>query len=190
MNYICRFNLAIERLIISGSGGPAWGSGRLGFNLAIERLIISGVAAKPAGQTSLCFNLAIERLIISGYLTIPKRPMPLTKFQSRNRAAYHFRWWQKERGPVVFKFQSRNRAAYHFRMPCRQIGTHWQTIVSISQSSGLSFQVVGLSSGRGSTRCFNLAIERLIISGSCNRSQPRSVLSVSISQSRCLSFQG
>ena len=64
--------------------------------------------------------------------------------------------------------------------------------VSISQSRCLSFQVPGTKLSGGSYgKCFNLAIEMLVISGGRKHSVtlPNS-LSVSISQSRCLSFQG
>ena len=89
-----RFNLVIERLLISGRNGYQQGhpdnhqvsislsSGfsfqvggsnvkrssqpSVGFNLVIERLLISGRNSALSGGTSICFNLVIERLLISG----------------------------------------------------------------------------------------------------------------------------
>ena len=62
------------------------------FNLAIEMLIISGSGAVGTGESRLlvCFNLAIEMLIISGSIRGTYNVNPIM-FQSRNRDAYHFR---------------------------------------------------------------------------------------------------
>ena len=62
-----RFNLVIERLLISGGTSPLIRTGNYSFNLVIERLLISGQPSRCAvlsGDT--CFNLVIERLLISG----------------------------------------------------------------------------------------------------------------------------
>ena len=110
-------------------------------------------------------------------------------FQSRNRDAYHFRSTGVKlnanigsisfnlaiemliiSGPDVFtprlditSFQSRNRDAYHFRIDKPSSPSH-------------------------NNDSFNLAIEMLVISG--RRYPARQVIiRVSISQSRCLSFQ-
>ena len=61
-------------------------------------------------------------------------------------------------------FQSRYRAASHFRI-AENLGLSQRSVVSISLSSGFSFQ-----GGRRGLRwccrsCFNLVIERLLISG-------------------------
>ena len=63
-------------------------------------------------------------------------------------------------------------------------------VVSISQSRCLSFQDDARPPTTSACRCFNLAIEMLVISGypECHRYENRAD-NVSISQSRCLSFQ-
>ena len=114
------------------------------------------------------------------------------KFQSRYRAAFHFRFTGNSFEAVVgiMPFQSRYRAAFHFRqggvsrLDIRYPGFNLvierlfisgtdanaaltaPTIVSISLSSGFSFQ------GNGchillhfQSQGFNLVIERLFISG-------------------------
>ena len=113
------------------------------FNLAIERLFMSGMHASPqTARTSSCFNLAIERLFMSG-ATEPT-PYPLIRatvsisqsrclsfqvtarvsrrfsrsaFQSRHRDAFHFRSAVSARLVSSSMFQSRNRDACHFRSP-------------------------------------------------------------------------
>ena len=62
-------------------------------------------------------------------------------FQSRYRAASHFRRCLLGVGyGCLFEFQSRYRAASHFRLP-RIVLTAAASVVSISLSSGFSFQV-------------------------------------------------
>ena len=85
-------------------------------------------------------------------------------FQSRNRDACHFRMYTMTTyRRVSMLFQSRNRDACHFRSSTQ------------AQTSALAR--------------FNLAIEMLIISGCEHESAARHHIRVSISQSRCLSFQ-
>ena len=140
-----RFHLAIERLLMSGALTQLTELSlydTLRFHLVIKRLFMAGLAnrvfpvnpalvsislssgfsfqdAMPAtAQVCLMsFNLVIERLLISG---ANKRVNALStdSFQSRYRAASHFRSVFERRIKV---------AAFH---------------VSISLSSGFSFQVI------------------------------------------------
>ena len=147
-------------------GDSAWERGCPGFNLVIERLLISGEASKVVsidthlkvsislssgfsfqenvrgferGYAVSSFNLVIERLLISGPRRII-RATPFPVFQSRYRAASHFRWLSLLKTFTDTLFQSRYRAASHFRKMLSRMPT---------------------------TRllCFNLVIERLLISG-------------------------
>ena len=62
-------------------------------------------------------------------------------FPSRYRAAFHFRLFTSGSSSTVPReFQSRYRAAFHFRCPCGREGEGDDTQVSISLSSGFSFQ--------------------------------------------------
>ena len=85
-------------------------------------------------------------------------------------------------------FQSRYRAASHFRVGGINNLPRSVPLVSISLSSGFSFQ--GKRSMRVSARagCFNLVIERLLISGGEEDRLSRQ-FSVSISLSSGFSFQ-
>ena len=112
------------------------------FNLVIEMLVISGSPFGPA-QTKLeqCFNLVIEMLVISGSRGRLEIVTDLNgKFQSRNRDACHFRVNARAFVKRVGRFQSRNRDACHFRWDFHKSTRHW-------------------------SRCFNLVIEMLVISG-------------------------
>ncbi len=134
------------------------------------------------------FNLVIERLLISGRRKISTSRL-LSLFQSRYRAASHFRSRAARQTGERYNrlFQSRYRAASHFRSPRRPCGRC--SSVSISLSSGFSFQVSALveleeaglvfqSRYRAASHfrppaprepihnpSFNLVIERLLISG-------------------------
>ena len=114
---------------------------QVSFNLVIERLLISGEKetqeTKPA-RTHVSISLS------SGFSFQAARKLSgcflLIMFQSRYRAASHFRWIATAECPTCqFPFQSRYRAASHFR----------------SRSTRRS----SLSAS------FNLVIERLLISG-------------------------
>ena len=115
------FNLVIERLLISGLNATAPFEYDLSFNLVIERLLISGGDQNPSDGAQKCFHLVIERLFISG------------KQKRAHQTQQH-------------KFQSRYRAASHFRRHdvCRLVRP---PDVSISLSSGFSFQVMFMKSG-------------------------------------------
>ena len=112
------FNLVIERLLISGAHpSTTRGSPHSSFNLVIERLLISGSKSKPLSYTVIIsFNLVIERLLISGNALIFRKCFGAKLFQSRYRAASHFRYPDTLNCPTP-------------RIP-----------VSISLSSGFSFQ--------------------------------------------------
>ena len=109
------------------------------------------------------FNLAIEMLVISGELDTVLSTAALS-FQSRNRDACHFRVAPVWHTTGLELFQSRNRDACHFR-----------GIRTLAE--------------RKTTQCFNLAIEMLVISGNLHAIDSDMERIVSISQSRCLSFQ-
>ncbi len=147
------FNLVIERLLISGRAHtlyrePATGS----FNLVIERLLISGRLFSVGLSTDACFNLVIKRLLISG------------QFRRGNAC-------------VTALFPSRYRAASHFRLCLHVRGRGMLSSVSISLSSGFSFQVLCRQFGHVNRLSFNLVIERLLISGQrgCMRMQTLSM---------------
>ena len=62
------------------------------FNLVIERLLISGHRLHSHREAlSSGFNLVIERLLISGEVHGPTQSARQSSFQSRYRAASHFR---------------------------------------------------------------------------------------------------
>ena len=87
-------------------------------------------------------------------------------------------------------FQSRYRAASHFRrLPCASLQLR-ECVVSISLSSGFSFQGNLCRIYLLRPICFNLVIERLLISGPHARSGRTRTASVSISLSSGFSFQG
>ena len=109
------------------------------FNLVIERLLISGQQPVQVPCACLSFHLVIERLLMSGFRfrrTVSTLPVSISlssgfsfqasfrsamasfalSFQSRYRAASHFRLVDL-RNPFRWgKFQSRYRAASHFRV--------------------------------------------------------------------------
>ena len=159
------FNLVIERLLISGI--TSWRCVCVSsncFNLVIERLLISGCRAGLPSIGILRFNLVIERLLISGKSDNFSSP-PRLQFQSRYRAASHFRFVGAAPQRVANLFQSRYRAASHFRNSS-PIFVQSYSVVSISLSSGFSFQVQSdLPRDKRPLKSFNLVIERLLISG-------------------------
>ena len=85
------FNLAIEMLVISGERKPSTESLFICFNLAIEMLVISGFQLKIVDAGYESFNLAIEMLVISGGQNSASTTAHKATFQSRNRDACHFR---------------------------------------------------------------------------------------------------
>ena len=113
----------------------------------------------------LCFNLAIEMLVISGEFRCWEHTNDIQTFQSRNRDACHFRTDSDQRP--------------RFQIICFNLAIEMLIISGISVEDAVAIR----------RQCFNLAIEMLIISG-CSHSCDLVPLRVSISQSRCLSFQG
>ena len=162
------FNLVIERLLISGFGGSVHRCLTiLSFNLVIERLLISGNrAADFMRKHKWSFNLVIERLLISGarlrrISSILQVSISLSSgfsFQVRIEQAVRrlnprivsislssgFSFQVELHGYIsafLNKFQSRYRAASHFRLhSCRRCVVRYSEQVSISLSSGFSFQ--------------------------------------------------
>ena len=86
------FNLVIERLLISGSSGVPTGIAHERFNLVIERLLISG-----APQLRQLRIIRVSISLSSGFsFQVHSCLCPAlspTLFQSRYRAASHFRKW-------------------------------------------------------------------------------------------------
>ena len=187
------FNLVIERLFISGRRAISGENGRLtGFNLVIERLFISGrlpalpschprmpvsislssgfsfqaavVVSVPAPAFSSSFNLVIERLFISGVRCV----------STMRACALSFNLVIER----LFISGDLNQDASERRCP-----------VSISLSSGFSFQ--GLRGLFPQLRqcSFNLVIERLFISGASDARTLVQSWIVSISLSSGFSFQ-
>ena len=111
------------------------------FNLVIERLLISGPERKEPNGAFVEVSISLSSGFSFQGLTAPQcRMRNIMKFQSRYRAASHFRMTEY----VVMQwirltFQSRYRAASHFR-----------DILTLLQRLELRF---------------NLVIERLLISG-------------------------
>ena len=110
------------------------------FNLVIERLLISGAALRePRIYPRRCFNLVIERLLISGDELHSHHPSPhlvsislSSGFSFQVQPVYFIDY-------VISMFQSRYRAASHFRGALEMKRPRYSS-VSISLSSGFSFQ--------------------------------------------------
>ena len=185
------FNLVIERLLISGPVMPPRETMHRGkfqsryraashfrfrkthevlhichrcFNLVIERLLISGAHIDMATQTIRYVSISLSSGFSFQEVHLRLRPMHRLLFQSRYRAASHFRKALHAECSWVAKFQSRYRAASHFRST-REVRFLLPAPVSISLSSGFSFQGLRGQIPQGTLKCFNLVIERLLISG-------------------------
>ena len=91
--------------------------------------------------------------------------VPPAKFQSRYRAAFHFRRQSLHGCPELFMFQSRYRAAFHFRakstLCCTPAYLGFNLVIERLFISGTVVQFVR----RDAIFRFNLVIERLFISG-------------------------
>ena len=136
-----------------------------GFNLAIEMLVISG--AMPLSRSTAAtggFNLAIEMLVISGEGASQAIPRSVCFNLAIEMLVISGQVGRARSSPP----------------PCFNLAIEMLVI------SGF---VVGQASTIVLQACFNLAIEMLVISGSVRVDTTRTSLSVSISQSRCLSFQ-
>ena len=135
-----------------------------GFNLVIERLLISGLHLSVRSLRSpRCFNLVIERLLISGYITLDVTVLCPCFNLVIERLLISGMTTDSELSGILN--------------------------VSISLSSGFSFQVVRAILQVASISGFNLVIERLLISGSRSSVPPRTRIAVSISLSSGFSFQ-
>ena len=135
------FNLVIERLLISGSDTVA----AIGSSSGVSISLSSGFSFQvQRGGFVLHLSILVSISLSSGFSFQDNRHatgvLPLCKFQSRYRAASHFRPAIAEHVDDIAMFQSRYRAASHFRL------------ISIIA------RVYPFHS-------FNLVIERLLISG-------------------------
>ena len=113
------------------------------FHLVIERLLISGHT-----PSLRCRWHSLVSISLSSGFSFQGKPRrhgsrSAGKFQSRYRAASHFRLTHPYRGLKVvwLSFQSRYRAASHFRTIEGGCFAGEIFTVSISLSSGFSFQV-------------------------------------------------
>ena len=115
----------------------------------------------------------------------------ITWFQSRNRDAFRFKCFSFSKEKQLLQFQSRNRDAFRFKPQDGKWILTEDFIVSISESRCFSFQGTRRSDGKpGLQSSFNLGIEMLFVSSSVAWHDPRgSGRQVSISESRCFSFQ-
>ena len=112
----------------------------VGFNLVIERLLISGLTLRPIIAWHSCFNLVIERLLISGP-TFSGLASPAKAVSISLSSGFSFQANIAVGNTTSSSlFQSRYRAASHFRFRCCY-GRLQPVKVSISLSSGFSFQV-------------------------------------------------
>ena len=140
-------------------------------------------------QVNQRFNLVIERLFISGMSCLSRSAISLCKFQSRYRAASHFRGSRRISRSDSIMFQSRYRAASHFRSPPHP------TISSISSKFQSRYRAAShFRDGEtpalsGVWIGFNLVIERLLISGMKSPNGATTQTHVSISLSSGFSFQ-
>ena len=159
------FNLVIERLLISGMRCMRRQRQKFQcFNLVIERLLISGKSEKLRHAWSIGFNLVIERLLISGLSPVECHACQSQLFQSRYRAASHFR-------KNADNLQKDGIKSFNL------------VIERLLISGGPSRLRLALRlSG------FNLVIERLLISGE-NKKRAHQTQQVSISLSSGFSFQ-
>ena len=160
------FNLAIEMLVISGFNRLNGISGFLfRFNLAIEMLVISGsMSPINSKDASPCFNLAIEMLVISGRVAQHLRASHGYRFNLAIEMLVISGALTRLDRERAASFQSRNRDACHFRADAIR-----------AEIQAAQFQ------SRNRDACHF-------------RRPPLDVREgfggVSISQSRCLSFQG
>ena len=109
-------------------------------------------------------------------------------FQSRYRAASHFRKIQpSEVHRCLFQVSISLSSGFSFQENCGAFVRSSRYHVSISLSSGFSFQVRCDASGcLAHAGCFNLVIERLLISGALHQSCPHTVISFNLVIERLL----
>ena len=161
------FNLVIERLLISGKFRLRI---RLFMQTNVSISLSSGFSfqAYASGSSGACvnrFNLVIERLLISGTPS-DMHLQSLFQVSISLSSGFSFQARQARAADAVRnEFQSRYRAASHFRrLPLRK-DIQGVLNVSISLSSGFSFQVSPSDFCKDDYSSFNLVIERLFISG-------------------------
>ena len=161
-----RFNLVIERLLISGVAGARGGAHRFFVSISLSsgfsfQVRLGRVERARAGCS---FNLVIERLLISGSANWNTPLRASIWFQSRYRAASHFR-------PLLSDPQ--NRARFRFNL-----------VIERLLISGATPKILDAYNSR-----FNLVIERLLISGFNDSRAASTRFLVSISLSSGFSFQ-
>ena len=184
------FNLVIERLLISGTHARHANQPRLNVSISLSSgfsfqvihapfLLGSHVPVSISLSSGFsfqvtdvhryqrlhrCFNLVIERLLISGDANQWVIMRIATAFQSRYRAASHFRdfsrLWKRRFPSFNLVIERLLISGIENRARNRRI-----VQVSISLSSGFSFQERAPIRKRMRASCFNLVIERLLISG-------------------------
>ncbi len=140
------------------------------FNLVIERLFISGMKRSLRTRSTTGFNLVIERLFISG--TRPEVDSYFSTISVSISLSSGFSF-QANADYVGYSFEQVSislSSGFSFQDSDCRVG-QTQFDVSISLSSGFSFQVPRTFWRTSTPRlCFNLVIERLLISGaSCSR---------------------
>ena len=163
------------------------------FNLAIERLFISGDRRILRSRhlifvsisQSRCFSFQEKEELVKAFVdnvvSISQSrcfsfqgtggscgPATLYSFQSRNRDAFHFRKkrnWLKRLSTTLF--QSRNRDAFHFRgqETMERAQNHADAFQSRNRDAFHFRLAARLSALARRASGFNLAIERLFISG-------------------------
>ena len=135
------FHLVIEQLLISGIGSDFHSLSKSSFHLVLKRLFISGDTGDINRVLLRGFNLVIERLFISGDSRVSTETGILS-FQSRYRAAFHFRGSSGSAGCFHSSVSISLSSGFSFQgMPCAGLDKTRITPVSISLSSGFSFQV-------------------------------------------------
>ena len=132
-------------------------------------------------SSSRCFSFQVQ---VSDCLCFD------VQFQSRHRDAFHFRSPIKTAfDKVIEMFQSRHRDAFHFR----RLGKLWEAHPNVFQSrhrDAFHFRcAVDIPPSYRTCFSFNLVIEMLFISGAARKLDTLLAINVSISSSRCFSFQ-
>ena len=123
-----------------------------------------------------CFNLVIERLLISGGPGLLANRVVRLLFQSRYRAASHFRGERLSNCSILVTFQSRYRAASHFRSNhfCKRNTSFW---FQSRYRAASHFRAFDFGFCTRTRFCgFNLVIERLLISGSADAGRTTDVI--------------
>ena len=185
------FNLVIERLFISGAAALAGG-------YRVDEVSISqsrgfSFQARNARKEEQCTNLvSISQSRCFSYQDLYPQAVdiyPTLWFQSRNRDAFHIRGPARPRASPFLRF---NLAIEMLFIS----GTLFSTYrIGSTNRFNLAIEMLFISGEYAiNTRseqhcCFNLAIEMLFISGFPLPLTLPAFISVSISQSRCFSYQ-